>query len=51
MKIENEANKIILEAHNIKKYFEDKSEAEKEFGFHLYQGGIVPGNRIRVVNI
>lgn len=29
----------------------DKSEAEKKFGFHLYQGGIVPGNSLRVVNI
>lgn len=51
MAIENEANKIILEGHRINKYFENKSEAEKQFGFHLYQGGIVPGNVIRVVNI
>ena len=51
MAIENEANKIILEGHKINKYFESKSEAEKQFGFHLYQGGIVPGNVIRVVNI
>lgn len=29
----------------------DKGEAEKQFGFHLYQGGIVPGNTLRVVNI
>lgn len=29
----------------------DKAEAEKKFGFHLYQGGIVPGNTLRVVNI
>ena len=29
----------------------DKAEAEKKFGFHLYQGGIVPGNSLRVVNI
>lgn len=29
----------------------DKTEAEKEFGFHLYQGGVVPGNSLRVVNI
>ena len=50
MEIENEANKIILEGHKINKYFSNKSEAEKEFGFNLYQGGIVPGNEIRVVN-
>ncbi len=29
----------------------DKAEAEKEYGFRLYQGGIVPGNTLRVVNI
>ena len=51
MQIENEANRIILEGHQIRKYMEDKAEAEKKFGFHLYQGGIVPGNRIRIVNI
>lgn len=29
----------------------DKAEAEKEYGFRLYQGGIVPGNNLRVVKI
>ena len=29
----------------------NKADAEKQFGFHLYQGGIVPGNSLRVVNI
>jgi len=29
----------------------NKAEAEKEFGFRLYQGGIVPGNKLRVVHI
>ena len=29
----------------------DKAEAEREYGFSLYQGGIVPGNSLRVVNI
>jgi|Transcript_6417 alanyl-tRNA synthetase len=29
----------------------DKAEAELEYGFSLYQGGIVPGNSLRVVNI
>lgn len=49
--IENEANRIINESHTINKYFMDKAEAEKQFGFHLYQGGIVPGNSLRIVNI
>jgi len=49
--IENEANRIINSCHTINKYFMNKAEAEKQFGFHLYQGGIVPGNSLRVVNI
>jgi alanyl-tRNA synthetase len=49
--IENEANRIINECHEIEKSFMDKAEAEKEYGFNLYQGGVVPGNSLRVVNI
>lgn len=49
--IENEANRIINNCHTINKYFMNKADAEKQFGFHLYQGGIVPGNSLRVVNI
>ena len=49
--IENRANRLINESHNISKGFRDKAEAELEFGFSLYQGGIVPGNSLRVVNI
>jgi alanyl-tRNA synthetase len=51
MEIENEANRIILEGHKIRKSFSNKKEAEQQFGFTLYQGGIVPGDTIRVVNI
>ena len=51
MEIENEANRIVLESHPIAKYFEGKKEAEAKHGFNLYQGGIVPGNTIRVINI
>ena len=35
----------------INKYYMNKSEAEKEFGFTLYQGGVVPGNNLRIVQI
>lgn len=51
MNIENEANNIILRGKKIQKVFMDKAQAEREFGFRLYQGGIVPGNSLRVVNI
>lgn len=40
-----------MKGNRIKKYFLDKAEAEKEFGFTLYQGGVVPGNNLRIVNI
>lgn len=49
--IENEANKIVLQGKSIKKGYMDKKEAELEYGFRLYQGGVVPGNQLRVVNI
>ena len=51
MEIENEANRIIIQSKNIKKFFMNKAEAEKEYGFRLYQGGVVPGNQLRVVKI
>ena len=50
-KIENFANRIIAGCTNIKKGFMDKAEAEKQHGFKLYQGGVVPGNQLRVVDI
>jgi len=49
--IEQEANRIVQRCKEINKGFMPKDEAEKQYGFHLYQGGIVPGNSLRVVNI
>ena len=49
--IENQANRLINECVDITKGFMDKSEAEQKYGFSLYQGGVVPGNQLRVVNI
>jgi alanyl-tRNA synthetase len=51
MLIQNEANRIVMGAHYIKKDVRPKSETEKEYGFALYQGGVVPGNELRVVQI
>ena len=51
MEIENQANRIINNCSTITKSFMDKAEAERLYGFHLYQGGVVPGNELRVVNI
>ncbi|MEA1993960.1 MAG: alanine--tRNA ligase [Euryarchaeota archaeon] len=49
--IERLANKIVLEGRKIYKEFIGRTEAEKKYGFRLYQGGAVPGKEIRVVNI
>ncbi|MEM3039020.1 MAG: alanine--tRNA ligase, partial [Thermoplasmata archaeon] len=50
-RIELEANKAVLDALKITSKFMDRNDAEKRFGFRLYQGGAVPGKDIRVVNI
>ncbi|MHA1131074.1 MAG: alanine--tRNA ligase, partial [Candidatus Helarchaeota archaeon] len=49
--IERLANQVVMETRPIDIRFWDRGEAEKEFGFTLYQGGIVPGKQIRVINI
>lgn len=49
--IENEANRIIMESININKSFMNKKDAELNYGFSLYQGGVVPGNNLRIVQI
>jgi len=49
--IEREANRIVRSARSITKNTQSKDDAEKKYGFHLYQGGVVPGNSLRIVNI
>jgi len=49
--IQSEANRVVQRCKEINKGFMPKDEAEKRYGFHLYQGGVVPGNELRVVNI
>lgn len=45
------ANRVIQECRPIKTYFEDRNKAEQRFGVRLYQGGVVYGPTIRVVEI
>ena len=40
-----------MESININKYFMNKKDAELNYGFSLYQGGVVPGNNLRIVQI
>jgi alanyl-tRNA synthetase len=49
--IEFIANRIILENRSIKTYFEERNKAEQKFGMRLYQGGVVRGSSIRVVEV
>jgi alanine--tRNA ligase len=49
--IEKIANDFIKKAVNVEKKVMDRNSAEKKYGFRLYQGGVPPGNNIRVLNI
>ena len=49
--VERRVNRIIRENRPVKSYFEARSEAERRFGFTLYQGGAVPGKELRIVEI
>jgi len=50
-KIEMEANKMVAEGVVINKFVMARNEAEEKYGFALYQGGAVPGKKLRVVEI
>ncbi len=50
-KIEDVSNELVQEEIPVHKRFMPRRDAEKEFGFRLYQGGAPPGGVIRIVNI
>jgi len=49
--IENLANQFIKQSVTVEKKVMDRNSAEQTYGFRLYQGGVPPGNAIRVINI
>jgi len=49
--IEMEANRRVMETEPVETKFLPRTEAEKLFGFELYQGGVPPGKQIRVVKV
>jgi len=51
IKIEARANQFIQEKVPVKKLVLDRNNAEKKYGFRLFQGGVPPGNQIRVLDI
>ncbi len=50
-RIEDIANGIVRKDLNVKNIFLPRQEAEGRYGFRLYQGGVVPGRTVRVVDI
>ncbi|MEM0498646.1 MAG: alanine--tRNA ligase [Methanothrix sp.] len=49
--IELEANRRVMEMIPVITEFMPREEAERLFGFQLYQGGVPPGREIRVVRV
>ncbi|GAI53707.1 unnamed protein product, partial [marine sediment metagenome] len=47
--IEHLANEVVMENRPVNTEWMDRNQAERKYGFDLYQGGIVPGKKIRVV--
>ncbi|MDQ3888430.1 MAG: alanine--tRNA ligase-related protein, partial [Thermoproteota archaeon] len=50
-KIERTANWVIRENHPVIINTYDRGDAEQQFSFRIYQGGIVPTSNVRIVNI
>jgi alanyl-tRNA synthetase len=49
--IELIANTTVMENQRVTAEWMERSEAEKKYGFGLYQGGVPPGNQIRVLKV
>lgn len=49
--IEYVANSVVMDNRKIKKHVMVRDDAEKKFGFTIYQGGVVPGRELRIVEI
>ncbi len=50
-RVERRVNQVVREDRPVKSYFESRGEAERRFGFTLYQGGAVPGKELRIVEV
>jgi len=49
--IEHLANDLVMENLTVSQSWPDRNEAEEEHGFDLYQGGIPPGEKIRLIQV
>ena len=50
-RIERVANEMITDNLAVKQEWPDRREAEDEYGFDLYQGGIPPGENLRLIHV
>ncbi len=50
-KIEKSVLNYIKQDLKVEKFLMERDEAEKQFGFRIYQGGAVPGKVLRIVKI
>ncbi len=50
-KIELIANEAVLKGYKVDKAWLPRDQAEQTHGFRLYQGGVPPGKKVRVVDI
>jgi len=50
-KIEDKANEIVRKNYPVTKELLPREEAEKKYGFRIYQGGVVPEKVLRIVSI
>jgi len=51
IEIENKANTVVRMNIPVEVLKLQRNDAEKKYGFRLYQGGVVPGKEIRVIKI
>ena len=49
--IEGEANRIVDGNIPVKKMVLSRDDAEKKYGFRIYQGGAVPGTSLRIIDV
>ena len=50
-RIEQTANGVIRRNLPVSVKFFDRGEAEQKYSFRIYQGGVVPTNNVRIVNV
>ncbi|MEF8806934.1 alanine--tRNA ligase [Natronomonas sp.] len=50
-RIERVANELVTDNLSVKQEWPHRQEAEEEHGFDLYQGGIPPGEQLRLIHV